>query len=180
MTARSIVYTIGHSTRSAEELIAMLRDARVAALADVRRFAASRRHPQHNRGALERALPAAGIAYAWLGESLGGRVKQTVPTSQSRNNGWEVAAFRYYADAMSTPPFQAGLAELEQIALSGPAAVMCAERLWWQCHRRLLADALTVRGWLVVHLLDVGKRQEHTLTEFARVDGDALTYPALL
>ena len=176
----SDIYTVGHSMRTADELVTVLRDAGVQALADVRRFPASRRHPQHNRGALERALPEAGIAYVWLGESLGGRLRQTVPAERSRNNGWDVPAFRYYADAMSTPEFRAGIAALEALARSHPAAFMCAERLWWQCHRRLIADRLTVGGWSVVHLLDVGKQQPHRLTEFAQVvDGD-LTYPGLV
>ena len=94
------IYTVGHSTRSADELVALLRDAHVEVLVDVRRFPASRRHPQHNRGALERTLPEAGISYVWHGEVLGGRRKQEVPTERSRNNAWEVPAFRYYADAM--------------------------------------------------------------------------------
>jgi len=174
------IYTIGHSTRSADELTAVLHDAGIASLADVRRFPASRRHPQHNRGALERALPAAGISYLWLGESLGGRRAQTVPTEQSRNNGWEVAAFRYYADAMTTSEFTDGMAKLEALARTDPTAVMCAERLWWSCHRRLIADLLTVHGWSVVHLFDVGHQQPHTLTEFARVVNGELTYPALV
>jgi len=174
------IYTIGHSTRSADELIAVLRDAGVQTLADVRRFPASRRHPQHNRGALERALPRAGISYLWLGESLGGRRAQTVPGERSRNTGWDVPAFRFYADAMSTPEFRSGIERLEELARRLPTACMCAERLWWSCHRRLIADFLTVRGWSVVHLLDVGQRQPHRLTEFARVIDGELTYPGLV
>jgi uncharacterized protein (DUF488 family) len=174
------IYTIGHSTRPGEELIAVLQDAGVRSLADVRRFPSSRRFPQFNRGALERALPEADIAYAWLGESLGGRRRQTVPVEQSRNNAWNVAAFRYYADAMSGAEFRAGIAALEDLAQRVPTAFMCAERLWWSCHRRLIADYLLVRGWDVVHLLDVGEQHRHQLTEFARVDGDELTYPSLL
>ena len=175
-----VIYTVGHSTRSADELLALLQDAGVRELVDVRRFPASRRHPQHNRGALEGSLAAAGIAYRFLGESLGGRVPQRVPTAASRNNGWNVPAFRYYADAMPAPEFQGGLARLEADARQRPTAVLCAERLWWQCHRRLIADALTVRGWTVVHLLEPGKSQEHRLTEFARVEDGALIYPALV
>jgi uncharacterized protein (DUF488 family) len=175
-----VVYTVGHSTRSAEELIAVLRAAGVQALADVRRFPASRRHPQHNRGTLERDLPPAGIAYRWLGETLGGRRAQTVPTEQSRNNGWEVAAFRYYADAMTTAEFRSGIAALEAMARTAPTALMCAERLWWSCHRRLIADFLTVRGWHVIHLLDADRQQPHRLTDFARVADGELTYPSLL
>jgi uncharacterized protein (DUF488 family) len=174
------VYSIGHSTRSAAELIAMLRDAGVTALADVRRFPASRRHPQHNRAALEASFAAAGIEYVWLGESLGGRRRQSVPTERSRNNGWNVPAFRYYADAMSTAEYRAGIEQLEALARSQPTAFMCAERLWWSCHRRLIADYLTMRGCTVVHLLEPDKQQLHTLTEFARIVDDELTYPSLV
>jgi uncharacterized protein (DUF488 family) len=103
-----------------------------------------------------------------------------VPAEQSRNNAWNVAAFRYYADAMSTTEFRAGIAALEELAQRSPTAFMCAERLWWSCHRRLISDYLLVRGWDVVHLLDVGEQHRHALTEFARIDGDELTYPSLL
>ena len=174
------LYSIGHSTRSAAELITMLRDAGVTALADVRRFPASRRHPQHNRGALEASCAGAGIEYVWLGESLGGRRGQTVPTERSRNTAWNVPAFRYYADAMSTAEFRAGIDQLEGLARERPAAFMCAERLWWSCHRRLIADYLTMRGWTVVHLLERGTQQPHTLTEFARIVDGELTYPSLV
>jgi uncharacterized protein (DUF488 family) len=174
------VFTVGHSTRSVGDLVTVLRAAEVAQLIDVRRFPASRRHPHFNRDALQAALPGRGIAYDWLGGELGGRVKPSVPVEQSRNAAWQVPAFRAYADAMPSATFQSGLAELERLAAARPAAFMCAERLWWSCHRRLIADALTVRGWQVVHLIDVGQRQPHALTEFARVVDGALSYPALL
>lgn len=174
------IYTIGHSTRSIEELIAVLRSAGVAGVADVRRFPASRRHPQFQRAALERSLPAAGLTYTWLGEALGGRRGERLPAEESPNGAWEVAAFRHYADAMATPPFRAGIDALETLARARPTACMCAERLWWSCHRRLIADLLTVRGWTVLHLLDVHQAMTHTLPEFARVADGKLTYPALL
>lgn len=177
---RMTIWTVGHSTRAFDELVELLRGAGVTGLADVRRFPASRRHPQFNRGALERDLPAAGIAYAWFGDTLGGRMPARLSPEQSPNAAWQVAAFRHYADAMATPAFQAGLAALERFAAAQPTAVMCAERLWWSCHRRLLADALLVRGWTVEHLLDPGARHTHVLTEFARVRDGELTYPALL
>jgi uncharacterized protein (DUF488 family) len=174
------IYSVGHSTRTADELIAVLRDGGATAVADVRRFPGSRRHPQHNRGALERTLPAAGIAYRWLGESLGGRRTETIPAERSPNAGWQVAAFRHYADAMTTPEFHAGIAALDALARAQPTAIMCAERLWWSCHRRLIADYLVVHGWTVVHLLDPGHRQTHHLPEFARVVDGVITYPPLL
>ena len=175
-----VIYSIGHSTRPADELIAMLRAAGVQTLVDVRRFPASRRHPQYNRAVLERTLGSAGIAYHWLGESLGGRRSRTVPTAESRNNGWEVAAFRYYADAMPTAEFRTGMDKLEALARSAPTAFMCAEKLWWSCHRRLIADLLTVRGWSVIHLLEESRHEPHHLTEFARLSDGQLTYPSLV
>ena len=175
-----VVHTLGHGTRSAEELIEILREAGVESLADVRRFPASRRHPQHNRVALAASLGTAGIDYIWLGESLGGRRKASVAADASPNGAWKVAAFRHYADAMPTAPFQEGFAALENLARASPTALMCAERLWWRCHRRLLADMLVVRGFDVMHLLAAGSSTPHELTEFARVKGDDVSYPALL
>jgi uncharacterized protein (DUF488 family) len=174
------IYSAGHSARSSEELTGLLADAGVRALADVRRFPSSRRHPQFERAALERAVTGAGLRYVWLGESLGGRRAEVVPVEQSANRAWTEPAFRHYADAMATPEFQAGFAELEALARAAPTAFLCAERLWWECHRRLLADLLVVRGWSVVHLLEPGKASEHALSEWARVRDGALSYPALL
>ncbi len=174
------LFTAGHSTRSAEELLALLERAGVRCLADVRRFPSSRRHPQHERRALERTLGSARIDYVWLGESLGGRRGETVPASASPNQAWRIAAFRNYADAIYTPAFQAGLGELERLARASPTCVMCAERLWWQCHRRLIADLFVVCGWRVLHLLEPGRGEPHALSEFARVDAAGrLSYPAL-
>jgi uncharacterized protein (DUF488 family) len=175
-----IIFTAGHSTRSSEDFLALLTDSRVAGVADVRRFPASRRHPQFNRGALEVSLAEAKIGYDWLGESLGGRRGETVPAADSQNAAWQVAAFRHYADAMERPEFLAGIERLEALAHRRATAFLCAEHNWWSCHRRLIADLLTVRGWTVIHLLDAGKSQPHELTEFARVEGERLTYPALL
>ena len=175
------LFSVGHSTRSAEELVALLREAGVVRLADVRRFPASRRHPQHARAALEQSLPESGIAYVWLGEGLGGRQPETLAPDESPNRAWTEPAFRRYADAMATPHFRAALAELEALARAAPTAAMCAERPWWRCHRRLLADLLVTRGWRVVHLLERGRAQEHALSPWARVSAEGeLSYPALL
>ena len=146
----------------------------------MRRFPASRRHPQHNRGPLSETLGAAGIRYVWFGEELGGRRSQILPPEKSPNRAWTVPGFRHYADATSTPAFQSAFARLEALAREAPTAVVCAERLWWRCHRRLLADSFAVRGWRVVHLLDPEKSSEHALSEWARVEKGVLTYPALL
>ena len=174
------IYTVGHSTRAIGELIEMLNGAGVGQLVDVRRFPSSRRYPQFDRAALERSTAEAGIAYHFLGDRLGGRVAESVPAERSRNAAWQVAAFRHYADAMAAPPFQAGIAALETLAHEQATAFMCAERLWWSCHRRLIADYLTVRGWSVVHLIDPTTRHPHELPEFARVVDGELSYPALL
>jgi uncharacterized protein (DUF488 family) len=174
------VYTAGHSTSTLDELAALLESAGVKALADVRRFPASRRHPQHNRGELERGLGSRGIAYEWLGEELGGRRQQVVPPEQSPNRAWRVAPFRNYADAMTTPAFLAGVERLEALALRVPTAFLCAEKLWWQCHRRLLADLMLARGWRVLHLLEPGRSQEHRLSEWARIEDGMVRYPALV
>lgn len=179
-SARS-VYTVGHSTRSAEALVALLREAGVGALADVRRHPGSRRHPHFARAALEATLAEAGIRYRFLGEALGGRRSAQLPPERSPNRGWQVASFRHYADWMASDAFREGLEALEALAAETPTAAMCAEGPWWRCHRRLLADRLHVRGWRVVHLLAPGRAQEHALTEWARVEEDgALTYPGLV
>jgi len=174
------LYTVGHGARASAELLALLGSVDVRVLADVRRFPASRRHPQHGRAALERALGAAGIRYAWLGESLGGRRAESVPAEASRNAAWQVPAFRNYADAIPSRGFRAGLAELEALARGAPTAILCAERDFAQCHRRILADLFVARGWRVVHLVDPGKREEHALAPFARAADGTVTYPALL
>jgi uncharacterized protein (DUF488 family) len=174
------VYAVGHGSRSGPELVLLLREAGVGLVADVRRFPHSRRHPQHDGAAMERGLAEAGIRYAWLGEALGGRVPETVPPERSRNGAWREPAFRRYADAMGTETFGAAFAELESLARASPTAILCSERLWWQCHRRLLADLLAVRGWRVSHLLEHGKTAPHELTPWARVEDGALSYPALV
>jgi uncharacterized protein (DUF488 family) len=174
------IYTAGHSTRTLDELAALLESAGVKALADIRRFPSSRRHPQHNRGELERGLASRGIEYEWLGEELGGRRGQLVPLEQSPNRAWQTPAFRNYADAMATPAFLAAVERLEALALRVPTVFLCAEKLWWQCHRRLLADLMVARGWRVVHLLESGRSQDHRLSEWARVEDGAVRYPALV
>jgi uncharacterized protein (DUF488 family) len=175
-----LLYTLGHSNRSREELVATLRDASVAGLADVRRVPASRRNPHFGRAALERALAEAGVSYCWLGESLGGRQPERVPPARSPNRAWKEPAFRNYADAMATDAFRTGLRELERLARAAPTAILCAERDWRRCHRQLLADALTARGWQVVHLLAPGEREGHALHPSARIAEGSVTYPTLL
>jgi uncharacterized protein (DUF488 family) len=167
------VLTVGHSTHSAEEFESLLRGAGVQAVADVRLHPGSRRFPHFARQALARSLPAVGIDYVHLPE-LGGRRR---PAPASANGGWENAAFRGYADHMATDEFAAALTRLEDLARGRPTAVVCAEALWWRCHRRLVADALTVRGWEVDHLAADGSASRHELTAFAVPRGTGITYP---
>jgi uncharacterized protein (DUF488 family) len=169
----NVIYTVGHSTHPLDGFFGLLRDAGVAALADVRRYPGSRRQPHFNREALAETLPAAGIAYAHF-ERLGGR-RDVVPGSP--NHGWDNEAFVAYADHMATPEFAEGLARVEELARSGPTALMCAEGLWWRCHRRLTSDALLVRGRRVLHIAPDGATSEHELTPFAVVSDGRLTYP---
>ncbi len=164
------VYTIGHGTRSSAELIDTLRGAGIELLVDVRRFPGSRRHPQFARESLERDLPEAGIAYRWEGEALGGR-RRSHP--RTRHPAWRVAGFRAYADHMDTAVFRDALRVLEDEVRAGTRlAVMCAETLWTRCHRRLIADALTLHGFEVTHLLAPGRSEPHRLHEDVRADDD--------
>jgi len=168
------IYTVGHSTRSSAELLALLRDAEVELLADVRSFPSSRRRPQFNRAALAAWLSSAGIRYEHL-PGLGGRRS---PSPGSPNGGWRETAFQGYADHMASPEFQRALVDLEAAARDCPTAIMCAEAVWWRCHRRLIADALVVRDWRVEHLGIGERRAAHVLTDFAVVGpGGVLQYP---
>lgn len=163
--SRDVIYTIGHGNRTATDIEAMLREVGVTTLVDVRRFPGSRRNPNLHRDELDRDMHALGIRYLWRGESLGGR-RRPLATA-SRHPAWRNESFRSYADHTDTADFQLGLNELR--GMSGPVAFMCAETLWWQCHRRIIADALTVAGVEVVHLLAPGKRQPHPLHSAIRV-----------
>jgi uncharacterized protein (DUF488 family) len=171
------VYTIGHSTRTIDEFIAILRDAGVTGIVDVRRFPASRRHPQFNAGTIAAVVADAGILYHHIPELGGRRGEQR--SGPSRNDLWKVDAFRHYADYAETPAFAAALGELEALARARPTAYMCAEAVWWQCHRRLITDYLLARGWNVVHLLGPGQRQAGALTPGALPQADGtIWYPA--
>lgn len=176
-TAPLRLYTIGHSTRTAEELIALLQAHRVVQLADVRTVPKSRRFPQFNTDALADRLPQDEIAYRHM-PALGGLRK---PRRDSINSAWQNESFRGYADYMSTDAFKTGLEDLLAYAREGgTTAIMCAEAVWWSCHRRLLADALLVRGIEVRHIMSATKADPHELTPFARVHNEQVTYPGLL
>jgi uncharacterized protein (DUF488 family) len=166
------VCTVGHGARPIETFLAILDEARVGTLVDVRRFPGSRRHPQFGRDALEAAVHRAGLRYAWQGETLGGR-RQGHPGS--RHTALRNASFAAYADHMDTREFRAAVDDLIVAAATGLQAVMCAETLWWHCHRMLIADALVVRGAVVEHLLEPGVRQPHRLTAGVRPGPDGWT-----
>lgn len=168
------IWTIGHGQRDLADFLALLRENGIASLADVRSFPGSRRYPHFGKDALAAALSTTGIGYVHIPE-LGGR-RREVPGSP--HTAIRVAAFRAYADHMTTDAFRAGLARLEELAREGPTAYMCSETLWWRCHRRMLSDRLTVNGWEVVHILGPGKTEPHTLWEVARVEGGRLVYDA--
>ena len=159
------LFTVGHGRRSLPELAAVLADAGVSLLVDVRRFPGSRRHPHLARANLEAQLPTLGVAYEWC-EALGGRRRRV---AGSRHTAWRNDAFAAYADHMDTPEFRLALDDLLDRL---PLAVMCAETLWWRCHRRLIADAATLAGAQVTHLLDVGRAQPHRLHPGVRPDAE--------
>lgn len=167
-----MIWTIGHSTRSADEFLALLDAYRIELVADVRRFPGSRRLPQFDAAALDQSLGTHGIAYHWL-PALGGRRR---PAPDSPNVAWHHAAFRAYADHTASEEFAAGLLELLMLAGGLRTAIMCAEVLWWRCHRRLIADVLTALGMRVVHILDATKAEEHRLAGPARLVRGRLSY----
>lgn len=165
--------TIGHSTRTLEDLASALRASDVALLADIRTVPRSRHNPQFNTDTLRAALEGWGIGYAHL-RSLGG-LRHARP--DSINGAWRNASFRGYADYMQTAEFEAGLAELRGLTGRGTVALMCAEAVPWRCHRSLVSDVLTARGAQVEHIVG-GRISPHRLTSFARVQDGRVTYPA--
>jgi uncharacterized protein (DUF488 family) len=173
--ARVTVWTIGHSTRSLEDLTGLLSANGIACLADIRSVPRSRRNPQFNADTLPQALAAHGIAYASLRE-LGG-LRRPLPPDASPNGAWRNASFRGFADYMHGDDFARGLGRLIELAAAAPTAVMCAEAVPWRCHRSLVADALLARGHEVLHIIGPGRASPHRLTPFARLDGERVTYP---
>jgi uncharacterized protein (DUF488 family) len=168
------IYTIGHSTRTLDELVEALRGFGVRTLVDIRTILRSRRVPQFNAENLSRVLPRRRIRYRHLA-ALGGLRK---PRKDSTNTAWRNASFRGYADYMEGPEFAGGLRELRALSReAGPAAIMCAEAVPWRCHRSLVGDALIARGDDVIDIMAPGKGSLHTLTPWAQVDGERVTYP---
>lgn len=168
------LWTIGHSIRTWDEFVAMLLTARIEALVDVRRFAGSRRNPQFSGQAMRAGLALAGITYVAMPE-LGGR---RPPRAESPNLAWRNAGFRGYADYMQTPDYLAARERLVRLARIRRVAVMCAEAMWWQCHRSLIADDFKAANWEVIHLLSPGREQDHPYTSAARIVEGRLDYTA--
>ena len=165
------IHTIGHSTRTLDAFVSLLRTHAIQLIIDVRRWPASRRFPHFNREALTASLKTEGIDYLWRGD-LGGFRK---PAPDSPNSGWRVATFRAYADFMMTPEFDKIMNEMVQVARESSIALMCAEAVPWRCHRQLLADAFTVREMPVRHIMEKGC-QPHTLPAFAESNGTQIIY----
>ena len=169
-----LVMTIGHSTRTLEEFIGLLKAHGATRVVDVRTVPRSRHNPQFNKASLPRPLKKAGLGYVHL-PGLGG-LRHT--TRDSVNLGWRNASFRGYADYMQTSEFEQSLEELIRLAKKERIAIMCAEAVPWRCHRSLIADALLVRGIRAEDIMSPTRRQVHKLTPFAKVRGTAITYPA--
>jgi len=172
------VRTVGHSTRTLEELVGLLREHGVTRLVDVRTVPRSRHNPQFNSDTLPDALQVAGIAYLHL-PGLGGLRH---PRADSQNTAWRNDSFRGFADYMQTPQFSTSLEELIALARREPTVLMCAEAVPWRCHRSLIADALLARGIPVDHIMGPGgpgSARSHTLTAWARIDGNRVSYPGV-
>lgn len=169
-----VIFTVGHSTHSIEEFLALLRAHGVRRVVDVRTVPRSRHNPQFNRAELSAALRRRGLRYRHL-KALGGLRR---PRPDSPNTAWRHSGFRGYADYMQTPEFEPAVERLIAVAREMPTTVLCAEAVPWRCHRSVLADGLTVRGVEVRHILSPTSARRHTLTAFARVRGRRITYPA--
>jgi len=166
------IWTIGHSTRSLEEFVAMLDSVNIVTLVDIRTYPSSRRYPHFNKEALQDSLPSHGIEYIHLKE-LGGRRR---PVKNSVNTAWRNEAFRGYADYMQTKEFSKAVEKLEAIANKSPTAYMCSEAVWWSCHRSLVSDYLKWKGWTVMHIMDIAKFTEHPYTKPASIVDGSLSY----
>lgn len=171
------VYTIGHSTRTFDDVLAMLSANGVDTLVDIRSYPSSRAFPQWNREAIQQALPQE-FEYRWM-RKLGGR-RHTPAGTPSPNDGWRVKAFRDYADYMATADFRAGLEDLIALVRADrlAPAIMCSEAVPWRCHRRLVTDALIVAGLEVHHIMSATSTKPAQITTFAHVEGNLITYPA--
>ena len=168
------IWTIGHSTRPLEDFVGMLHSFQIETVVDIRSYPGSRRYPQFNKEALEISMPENGFQYYHL-RDLGGRRKVD---PGSKNIAWRHEAFRGYADYMETDAFKEAIKKLELIAKESRTAYMCSEAVWWRCHRSMVSDYLKVHGWKVMHIMDVGKEEEHPYTAPARILNGELSYEA--
>lgn len=166
------IWTIGHSTRTPEEFLALLQASKIQSVADIRNYPGSSKYPHFNSEALAQFLSQHHIGYIHL-KNLGGRRK---PSPHSRNTAWRSLAFRGFADYMQSTEFKTGIHMLEKLAMEQPTAYMCSEAVWWRCHRSMVADYLKVHGWKVMHILGIGKEEEHPFTAPAKVVGGDLSY----
>lgn len=173
--AETLVYTIGHSTHPIDEFIRMLKANGIERVIDVRTVAGSRHNPQFGERELATSMPAAGIDYQRL-QALGG-LRHTPVAAATINGAWRNRSFRNYADYMQTPEFDAGIEELIALANKQTIAIMCAEAVPWRCHRSLIGDALLARGLQVTDIMSGTSAIPHTMTEFAKVDGERVWYP---
>lgn len=167
------IFTIGHSTRHIEEFISILQKYGIRQLVDIRTIPKSRRNPQYGEENLERSLAEAGIGYIQMKE-LGG-LRPAVKNSE--NKGWNNQSFRNYADYMQSSDFKEAVEELKKISQESNSVMMCAEAVPWRCHRRLVGDALLIRGMDVIDIFDEKNSKPHLLTSFAKVKGANITYP---
>ncbi|MEA2090393.1 MAG: DUF488 domain-containing protein [Thermoproteota archaeon] len=170
------LFTIGHSTRSFEELLSLLKEHEIQVLVDVRRWPSSKRNPQFNREALEKSLAEKGIKYVWLGEELGGYRRKGLGEN-SPNKGWSSKGFRNYADHTLTEEFEMGIRKLLSYTEKQRVVYICAELVPWKCHRRIISDYLVVEGHRVTHIVGEGEVREHKLTSFAKFVDGKLLYP---
>lgn len=168
-----VVFTIGHSTRSLEELVELLKAYNIQEVVDIRTLPGSKHNPQFNKEKLAEFLKKHQIDYIHM-KSLGGLRK---PRKDSINTGWKASSFRGFADYMQTPKFQSALESLLEVVKNKRVAIMCAEAVPWQCHRNMIADALLVRNMSVKHIISISEVKEHKMTSFARVENTKITYP---
>lgn len=166
------IWTLGHSTRTQEEFLELLRNFRIELLVDVRRYPGSRKYPHFNKDHLEFILPENQIEYLHL-EALGGRRKVS---QDSKNLAWRLISFRGYADYMETEDFREAAQQLQEAAGKKRIAYMCSEAVWWSCHRSLISDYLKLRGWQVNHIMAPDKTMEHPYTKPARIVDGKLSY----
>lgn len=172
MKQNKTIWTIGHSTRTFEEFLALLVHDGIERLIDVRRFPGSRKFPQFNTQTLESALLENNIDYTHL-EALGGRRKAS---PESKNTVWNHPSFRGYADYMETSEFKEAFKTLESLASESNCSMMCSEAVWWRCHRSMVSDQLKANGWTVIHILGENQHQEHPYTKPAKVIDGQLSY----